>query len=582
MADVQLPEGFTEEEVLWPRLTFWERVRYSWSKDSEFGRVYREAKWIGKRVLESCQACHLHSPREPRHLPNIRVFIPDGPEADPAYSFLVDLPPAVRTGRVSDSFVQDLTARLGGFHVELTINNTGVWLRVPCNKIPLKPPACTLEDMGPPPETYRLPLPLGVTQHGPLWADLDEAPHALFAGATGSGKSTLIHACLHYLIPRAEIWGIDLKRVELNRYRPQFAQLATNPADVAPLLNDLLRETNARLTQMEMRGDNLWRGRRLVLVVDELAEVTLASKQDTHMLLRMAQIGRAAGVHLLLATQRPSVHVIPGDLKANLPLRVAFALPTLVDSRVVLDQGGAEVLSPPGDALVLQGHKITRVSTPYFKPPPLSLDTDNSARLAGLSAEERAAYKAIREGRCSATVRGLKDHFHWGNKASSVLRALRAIGVLEDAGGEEAPPASEGVSAVPESVPETVPERAPDVFDVFDVSTPTENTPDGTHRNIETKKDCLRDRLDRTTDRATDRVTDSIGNGASSPGDDARAAREAIQTGTCKASVRGLKAHFRWGTDRARCALQAVNASVRPEDSAPVGFPGGSARGRRT
>lgn len=199
------------------------------------------------------------------------------PGADPAYSFLVDLPPAVRAGRVSDSFVQDLTTRLVGFNVELTINNTGVWLRVPLDKMPARPGPCTLEDLGPPPETYRLPLPLGQAQYGPYWADLDDAPHALFAGATGSGKSTLIHACLFYLLPRAEIWGIDLKRVELNRYRAQFARLAMNPDDVAPLLNDLLRETNARLTHMEMHGDTLHKGRRLVLVVDELAEVTLAS-----------------------------------------------------------------------------------------------------------------------------------------------------------------------------------------------------------------------------------------------------------------------------------------------------------------
>jgi len=92
---------------------------------------------------------------------------------------------------------------------------------------------------------------------------------------------------------------------------------------------------------MQAQGCNRWGGRRLVLVVDELAEVTLASKDDTQFLLRLAQLGRAAGVHLLLATQRPSVQIVPGDLKANVPLRVALALPSGMDSRVVLDREGA-------------------------------------------------------------------------------------------------------------------------------------------------------------------------------------------------------------------------------------------------
>jgi len=284
--------------------------------------------------------------------------------------------------------------RLSGLKATMTYCAPGVWLTVPPERIHEKPGACRLADMGAPPPAYRLPLPLGKSTRGPMWVDLAAAPHAIFAGATGSGKSTLIHACLSVLFDRAEVWGLDLKMVELSRYRQRMARLVTEPDAVTGLLAALFQETRRRLSEMQAYGHNVWRGQPIILVVDELAEVTLASKDDTQILLRLAQIGRAAGIHLILATQRPSTRIIPGDLKANIPLRVAFALPTGVDSRVVLDVEGAEKLSPPGDALVLQGNKVTRVSTPNFKAPapPLDLGDDADLRLLGLSLDARAVF----------------------------------------------------------------------------------------------------------------------------------------------------------------------------------------------
>lgn len=437
---LDLPPDFTQEEIFWPRLSWWERLSLALGYgDRELGRVYREAVWIARCIKESCRACRIHSPGD-KQLPALRVFIPALPTADPAISVLLTMPPGVRVGRVGDNFVQDLRSRLGGFDVELTINATGVWVRVPRDRTPPKPPQCTLPDLGEPPQRCRLPLPLGRAQHGPYWADLADAPHALFAGATGSGKSTLIHTCLHFILERAEVWGIDLKLVELSRYKRQMARLATAPEEVEPLLAALFQETRRRLTAMEERGANAWVGQRVVLVVDELAEVTLASKGDTQTLLRLAQLGRAAGVHLLLATQRPSVQIIPGDLKANVPLRVALALPTGVDSRVVLDREGAETLMPPGDAYVLQGHKITRVSTPDFKAPIFCPDPDEARdpRLTGLNADERAALQAIQEAGCKATRDGLMRHLHWGtSRAQRVIQGLRISGLLDSAPVEE-------------------------------------------------------------------------------------------------------------------------------------------------
>lgn len=430
-----LPPGFTKGELFWPRIPRKERLLLSLGfGDPGFSKAYNEAMWIAKQIKAACKACRLHTPGDKDELPNMTVFIPDGPDADPAYSFLLEMPPGVRVGRVGENFAQDLKSKLGGFGVEITINHTGVWVRVPLDRTPLKPPKCRLEDLGQPPKDYRLPLPLGLARCGAYWADLAGAPHALFAGATGSGKSTLIHACLSFILPRAEVWGIDLKLVELSRYKKQLARLATGPEDVAALLTALFQETRRRLTEMQARGVNTWSGQRLVLVVDELAEVTLASKGDTQILLRLAQLGRAAGVHLLLATQRPSVQIVPGDLKANVPLRVALALPTGVDSRVVLDREGAELLSPPGDALVLEGHKMTRVSTPNFKAPPPTPDIGDpeDLRLIGLTTDERAAYQAIQEAGCRATKRAMMEYFHWGDRrAIKALRGLRTSGVLE-------------------------------------------------------------------------------------------------------------------------------------------------------
>ncbi|HOU11937.1 MAG TPA: FtsK/SpoIIIE domain-containing protein [Anaerolineae bacterium] len=457
-----LPPGFTEEEILWPRMGWWERLTLALGYgDRELGRAYREAVWIVRCIKESCRACRIHSPGD-KQLPAMRVFVPALPTADPATSVLLTMPPGVRVGRVGDNFVQDLRSRLGGFDVELTINAAGVWVRVPRDRTPPKPPQCTLPDLGDPPQRYRLPLPLGRAQHGPYWADLADAPHALFAGATGSGKSTLIHTCLHFILERAEVWGIDLKLVELSRYKGRMARLATDPEEVEPLLAALFQETRRRLTAMRERGANAWTGQRLVLVVDELAEVTLASKGDTQMLLRLAQLGRAAGVHLLLATQRPSVQIIPGDLKANVPLRVALALPTGVDSRVVLDREGAETLTPPGDAYVLQGHKITRISTPDFKAPAPDAGAVADPRLIGLTADERAALQAIQAAGCKATVRGLKAHFHWGTP-----RATRAFQGLQHLGWLDADPAPDSSTEQDVLASTPVDESVLDVLDVL-------------------------------------------------------------------------------------------------------------------
>ncbi|MBN1284537.1 MAG: hypothetical protein JXB47_03985 [Anaerolineae bacterium] len=432
-----LAKNASPKETYYPDIGLVRRVKYALGfGDPEAGRKYREAAWITKQIAASFVACKINTPGDRSETPGLCCYVPAADYADPAYNFKVKLPSGVRAQRFNDAFLEDLRSRLGGFTPELTINEDGVFIRVPLERVPARPPKCTLADLGQPPDDYKLPLPLGRAQRAPYWVDLARAPHTLFAGASGSGKSTLIHACLHFLLDRADVWGVDLKLVELSRYKSQMVQLATEPEEVEPLLEALFRETRRRLAELQSRNQNDWQGRRIVLVVDELAEVTLASKGDTTLLLRLAQLGRAAGVHLLLATQRPSVQIIPGDMKANVPLRVCLALPTAIDSQVVLGKAGAELLTPPGDAYVLDGHRITRVSTPNYKAPEAAFDLTQAEdpRLLGLSADERAAYKAIQEEGCKATQRGLVERFHWGTRrAMRTLKSLRNSGVLEPA-----------------------------------------------------------------------------------------------------------------------------------------------------
>ncbi len=216
-----------------------------------------------------------------------------------------------------------------------------------------------------------LTLPLGIDPQGQvLITNLGELPHMLIAGATGSGKSVFLHSLLCALSQNApeqvRLCLIDVKRVELTRW----ASLPHLVAPVAVELGDALLQLSAVLSEIQRRYSVLqgagasnisdYGGEmpRLVVVVDELADLILGEQQAaqtaTMLLARIAQIGRAAGVHIIAATQRPDSRVLSGLLKANIPARIAFAVPSHVDSRVILDQSGAEKLLGKGDLLFSQ------------------------------------------------------------------------------------------------------------------------------------------------------------------------------------------------------------------------------------
>ena len=217
-----------------------------------------------------------------------------------------------------------------------------------------------------------LPIALGEDTGGnPVSTDLAGLPHILIAGATGSGKSVCINSIVASLLftkppDQLRVLMVDPKRVELTPFNgiPHLiAPVIVDVDKVNPALRAMMREMFLRYKLMEDIGTRNIAGYNakskekmpyLVLIVDELADLMMVGGFEIEQnLVRLAQLGRATGIHLVLATQRPSVNVVTGLLKANIPARVAFAVASQVDSRVILDTVGAEKLLGRGDMLLL-------------------------------------------------------------------------------------------------------------------------------------------------------------------------------------------------------------------------------------
>jgi S-DNA-T family DNA segregation ATPase FtsK/SpoIIIE len=206
-----------------------------------------------------------------------------------------------------------------------------------------------------------------------VWADLARMPHILIAGTTGAGKSGCINTILTSILLRstpdeARLILIDPKRIELNYYESiphLLTPVVSSPKEASAVLLNVVTEMERRYERLsQVRARNLPEANRafrkrgeeelpyLLVVIDELADLMMVSPQEVEdSIIRLAQKSRAVGIHLVLATQRPSVDVITGMIKANVPSRIAFAVSSQTDSRVILDSNGAESLLGQGDML---------------------------------------------------------------------------------------------------------------------------------------------------------------------------------------------------------------------------------------
>jgi S-DNA-T family DNA segregation ATPase FtsK/SpoIIIE len=285
--------------------------------------------------------------------------------------------------------------------------------------------------------TSKLTIALGKTIHGePYMADLATMPHLLIAGSTGAGKSVSMNGMLTSILYRASpedvrMIMIDPKRLELGMYEEiphLMTPVVVDPKQAANALRWAVREMEERYKTLAAVGvRNIEQYNRniraalaegqtpddgkemktlpfIVVVIDELADLMMvASSEVEESIARLAQMARAVGIHLILATQRPSVDVITGLIKANLPARIAFRVASKIDSRTILDGNGAEQLLGKGDMLFLPpaSSRFIRVHAPY-------ISEQESARLASflrkqgkpvydetITAEEKSALDGI-------------------------------------------------------------------------------------------------------------------------------------------------------------------------------------------
>lgn len=229
----------------------------------------------------------------------------------------------------------------------------------------------------------KLTIGLGKDIYGsPVIADLSKMPHLLVAGATGSGKSVSINSMVMSILYKAtpsevKMLMVDPKLLELSAYEEiphLISPVITNPKEAADSLKKMVFEMERRyrflaektarnIESFNLKASDEERLPYIVVIIDELADLMFTAPNDVEdSIARLAQMGRASGIHLILATQRPSVDVITGIIKANFPARISFHVSSRVDSRTIIDTQGAEQLLGKGDMLfMLPGAKLFRV-----------------------------------------------------------------------------------------------------------------------------------------------------------------------------------------------------------------------------
>lgn len=214
----------------------------------------------------------------------------------------------------------------------------------------------------------QMPCLLGETYYGaPAWLDMAQAPHMLVGGTTGSGKSTLLHTMVANFIPQNVMLHLmDTKQVEFMPYRQGFKNIAVSLEydQCLDTLNQLENEMEQRY-----RASNKQHDVSHLIIIDEYADIVMRDENKAFQttLCKLAQKSRAAGIHIVLATQRPSANIINGSIKANFPTRLSCKVASSMESRIILDNKGAEQLGGKGDA-ILKTNDCMRFQAAYTTP----------------------------------------------------------------------------------------------------------------------------------------------------------------------------------------------------------------------
>ena len=284
-----------------------------------------------------------------------------------------------------EKLIKDIARELGvsGIRVSEVPNSTYISFEIPqpeAQIVPFPPLIYHAEFIK---ASYALPICVGVNMRGdPVMKDLSKMPHLLVAGTTGSGKSVGLNTFILSLINKKkpeelQFVLIDPKRIEFSMYNNQkymYRPVITDMNEASISLEQLCNEMDFRYSLFEKNmvrniGEYTQKGNPMpyiVCVIDEFSDLIMFDKNVEKYVLRLAQKARAAGIHLIIATQRPSVDVITGVIKANLPTRLSYKVASPTDSMTILNTTGAETLLGRGDSLLLEENgTLTRILGAY-------------------------------------------------------------------------------------------------------------------------------------------------------------------------------------------------------------------------
>ncbi|MBQ7633629.1 MAG: hypothetical protein IJS88_05925 [Alphaproteobacteria bacterium] len=363
--------------------------------------------------------------------------------------------------------IKDIARELGvsGIRVSPVVNSTYISFEIP------RPKAQTIDFM---PllqaeefinTTAALPILVGVNMHGkPIIKDLSKMPHLLVAGTTGSGKSVGLNSFILSMMAKKQpeelkFILVDPKRIEFSMYNKQRYMLCPPVTDMsmaARWLEKLVDEMNARYAVFEQNmvrniGEYHAKGKKMpyiVCVIDEFADLILSDKNVEKQVQILAQKSRASGIHLIIATQRPSVDVITGVIKANLPTRLSYKVSSPTDSMTILNMAGAEDLLGRGDSLLLEENgTLTRTLGAYapnedivalLAPHRCELeDIDYSGIITGqqiqtqtqeyIAQQEKAKEEALNNGKSGGFIAKIKGY--WDKLGKPMQRRIVSIGI---------------------------------------------------------------------------------------------------------------------------------------------------------